>query len=168
MRASIIQLKDLVFERVRVESEKPAGQASPADAVAFDFNNVKFDVELERGSSAPENDVPHDRLFVIKLTLRIENQEGKRAPYKVDISALGLVELSEKVEKQTRIELATVNGASLIYGAIRDVVLLLTSRSIAGPMMLPTVDFRDHIGEGASSHQEEGRAARKRKSKAKV
>jgi hypothetical protein len=40
-------------------------------------------------------------------------------------------------------DLAAVNGAALLWSAIREQVLALTSRMPAGPAMLPTVHFHD-------------------------
>ena len=39
--------------------------------------------------------------------------------------------------------MAIVNGAGLLWSAIREQVLNLTSRMRAGPVMLPTVHFHD-------------------------
>jgi hypothetical protein len=49
--------------------------------------------------------------------------DGKRAPYKIDVLAVGLVEIAEIVEKDKRTDLATVSGANLVYGAIRELVM---------------------------------------------
>lgn len=40
-------------------------------------------------------------------------------------------------------DLAAVNGTSLLWSAVREQVLSLTSRMPAGPVMLPTMNFYD-------------------------
>ena len=144
MLASIIQIKELVFQRIRVEVARSVNDIGPGEAIRFDFNKVKFRVQLETGTVAPEGEA-EPRLFAITLGIGIDNSEGKPAPYTVDVVALGVIEVSEKVEKEKREDLASVNGASLIYGAIREMVTTLTSRCIPGPFVLPTMDFRDQI-----------------------
>ena len=95
-------------------------------------------------NEAPIEDDSEALTFIVALGIAIDQAEDRPTPYKLDIAALGLVEVSEKVEKQTRRDLALVNGASLVYGAIRELVTTLTARCIAGPLVLPTADFRDH------------------------
>lgn len=76
-----------------------------------------------------------DCAFGVVLGVAIDNVDGKVAPYKIDVLAVGLVEIAEIVEKDKRADLATVSGANLIYGAIRELVMTLTSRAIPGPLM---------------------------------
>lgn len=143
MRASIIQLKQLFFQRIEVEAIEPPEGAGADEAERFDFEGIAFRVSLEAGP-APAEDEDDPKAFVIVLGIAIDQAEGKPAPYKLDVSALGIVEVSDKVEKEKRRDLALVNGASLVYGAIRELVTTLTARCIAGPIVLPTADFRDH------------------------
>ena len=84
------------------------------------------------------------QIFFIVLHVAIDQNEKKPAPYKIDVSALGIIEISEVIEPEKRRDLALVNGASLVYGAIRELVTTVTARCIPGPFILPTTDFRDH------------------------
>lgn len=143
MRPSIIQLKQLVFQRIVVDTAKPLQEVSSGEAVNFDFNGVNFRTTLEVG--APPSESEDDRAFIVSLGIVVDNSEGKAVPYKLDLNALGVIEVSDKVEKEARADLAAVNGASIIYGAIREVVTTLTSRCIPGPLLLPIMDFRDQV-----------------------
>ena len=40
-------------------------------------------------------------------------------------------------------DLAAVNGASMLWSAVREQVLTITSRMRAGPVVLPSVHFHD-------------------------
>lgn len=142
MRASIVQLKDLFFQRLSIEPSKALDQVTPGEASGFDFGKVNFRVRLEHGDIVDDEKEP--RAFGVTLGISIDNAEGKAAPYKIDVIAVGLIEVSKKVEKEKRSDLALVNGASLIYGAIREMVSMVTSRCLPGPIILPTMDFRDH------------------------
>lgn len=143
MRPSIIQLKQLVFQRIIVDTAKPLEEVSSGEAVNFDFNGVNFQTTLEVGAPTPESG--EDRAYIISLGIVVDNSEGKVVPYKLDLNAVGVIEVSDKVEREARADLAAVNGASIIYGAIRELVTTLTSRCIPGPLLLPTMDFRDQL-----------------------
>lgn len=145
MRSSIIQLRQLAFKGIHVEAVEPAADAPPGDAAGFDFDGTIFRVEL--GSETLENaeDDNDPGVFVVMLRIAIDNQEGKPAPYLIDITAMGLIEIARKIDKEKRGDLAAVNGASLIYGAIRELVTTLTARGTVGSLVLPTMDFRDHL-----------------------
>ncbi len=143
MRPSIIQLKQLVFQRIIVGTAKPLEEVSSGEAANFDFNGVNFRTTLEVG--APPSESEDDRTFIVSLGIVVDSSEGKAVPYKLDLNALGVIEVSDEVENEARADLAAVNGASIIYGAIRELVSTLTSRCIPGSLLLPTMDFRDHL-----------------------
>lgn len=143
MRASPLQLKHLLFTRILVDPEVPFEQADTFKAGEFSFEDVVFHVNLTAAVAAGQEENPHD--FMIKLHVGISNEKDTRAPYKIDIGVLGLFTCSEKIEIEDRNNIVTVNGASVLYGAIREQVATLTSRSYLGSMVLPTMDFRDHV-----------------------
>ena len=145
MRPSVIQLRQLVFKGIHLDPVDPTEDSPPIDASSFDFEGVIFRVNLgcEPLTAGEEGDDPSR--FVIILGIALDNTERKPAPYLLDITALGLIAIDEKVEPEKRTNLAAINGASLIYGAIRELVTTLSARSVAGPFVLPTMDFRDHL-----------------------
>jgi preprotein translocase subunit SecB len=143
MRPSIIQLKRVFFQRFEVEAIEPPEGTAQIEAEDFDFEGITFRVSLDAQSAMTEEDVnPH--VFFIILHVAIDQDEKKPAPYKIDISALGIIEIAEVIEPEKRRDLALVNGASLVYGAMRELVTTVTARCIPGPLVLPTTDFRDH------------------------
>jgi len=146
VRPSVIQLKEVLFHKALVEAAKPLEDTSPGEAKDFDFDEVSFRVRVESGPARPKDGAgDNDRTFGVVLGVAIDNVDGKAAPYKIDVLAVGLVEIADSVEKDKRADLATVSGANLVYGAIRELVMTLTSRAIPGPLMLPTMDFRDYV-----------------------
>jgi preprotein translocase subunit SecB len=46
-------------------------------------------------------------------------------------------------QAEERRVLALVNGASLLYGTVREMVSSITSRSAHGPLLLPSLNFQD-------------------------
>ena len=144
MRASVIQLKQVVFQRVLVDAVVPPDGSAPVEAAGFDFNGVQFRVALDAQPATGEGG-DESQAFVVALEMSIEVGEEKPAPpYEIDVSALGIVEVSDVIEEAKCRDLALVNGGSLVYGAIRELVTTITGRCIAGPLVLPTADFRDH------------------------
>jgi preprotein translocase subunit SecB len=145
MRPSIVQLRHIVFKGIHLEPVGPTDSAVSNEAANWDFEGVVFRVTMGVEELGPAADGTDSRAFVVTLGIAIDNAEGKPSPYLLDIAALGLIEVNEQIEGEKRADLAAVNGASLIYGAIRELVTTLTARSIAGLFVLPTMDFRDHL-----------------------
>jgi len=143
MRPSIIQLKRVFFQRFEVEAIEPSEGTAQIEAEDFDFEGITFRISLDAQSAMTEDDAD-PKIFFIILRVAIDPDEKKPAPYQIDVSALGIIEISEVIEPEKRRDLALVNGASLVYGAIRELVTTVTARCIPGPFILPTTDFRDH------------------------
>ncbi|HQC86498.1 MAG TPA: protein-export chaperone SecB, partial [Rhodoferax sp.] len=84
--------------------------------------------------------------FGVKLTLRVGPKEDAQAPYNIQVSVRGIVRMhltqvdGQAEERRVR---ALVNGASLLYGAVREMVSTITSRSAHGPLLLPSLNFQD-------------------------
>ena len=99
-----------------------------------------------------EIDMAHERgpMYLVSLRLVIDNQPSaeepnrKFSPYLIDIETAGVILLPKGAEKLgPPTDLVSVNGAALLWSAIREQLLTLTSRMPAGPVMLPTVHFHD-------------------------
>ena len=150
MKASPVQMLQLFFKKVDLEFDP---QHAPQDVPNPLTNVFTFDgVTLSTEVSLSEADPTHVRgqLFVVSLRLMVQNQANEEggtqafSPYKIDVSAEALILIPNGAKKLDLPEnLATVNGASLIWSAIREQVLNITSRMQAGPVMLPTVHFHD-------------------------
>jgi preprotein translocase subunit SecB len=61
--------------------------------------------------------------------------------YDTDVAVQGMVEVHETFPADKREQLAEVNGYSLLYSAIREMLLTVTGRSSNGLMCLPTLNF---------------------------
>ncbi len=84
--------------------------------------------------------------FTVLLKLRAGPKEGNQAPYQVQASISGVVRMhlsqadGQAEERRVR---ALVNGVSLLYGVIREMVCNITSRSVHGQLLLPSLSFAD-------------------------
>jgi len=143
MLPSQIQIKTMWYLGIKVwpRNDVPAG----TDDVLFDFNDVMIGESVELIEIPPDS--AKDNIYGLKLCIRIDNKEGKLAPYDIDVEAAGIFEISSNVKKEEREDFLTVNGCAVLYSAIRDQVLTLTARSANGQLMLPTVHFLDHHKE---------------------
>jgi len=158
MRASPLQLKHLLFTKVLVDPEVPFEEADTFKHGEFSFEGVVFDVNLTTAQAAGQEADPRD--FMIKLHVGISNKKDTHAPYKIDIGVVGLFTVSEVILLEDRNNIVTVNGASMLYGAIREQVATLTSRSYLGSMVLPTMDFRDHIEKKVVVEEKDSRTTK--------
>lgn len=150
MKPSPVQLMQLMFKHVKVELDPahlPAEVPNPLTSV-FTFDGVSLQSEVGVGESDPH----HERgtVFFVELRVVVDNEpnpdisEQKYAPYKVDVAVEGVVLIPKGAEKLADPEdLAAVNGASMLWSAVREQVLTITSRMRAGPVVLPSVHFHD-------------------------
>ena len=150
MKQSPIQLLQLTFNRVHVEIDSEHAPAEPTNPMttAFVFDGISITTEI----GLAEMDMTHERgqMYLVSLRLLVENQasaaepDRRFSPYRIDVDAAGVILLPKGAEKLgSPHDLVLVNGASLLWSAIREQVLTLTSRMPAGPVMLPTVHFHD-------------------------
>lgn len=143
--------------------ELAALQLAPVDEFAgnaegqypsFDNAEFKSDVEFgqaERGSESP------NFLWGIKLRLRCAPKEGCSFPYRFDVSIVGFLNGTD-LKDDNRENLVLVNGTSLLYGALRDEILRLTSRMRHGPLLLPTAQFHSLAATHGSDKAQESPA----------
>ena len=142
MKPSPLQLKEVNFIKFSVEAET-AQDNGPVRAIDFNFNGVTFKEGFEIENKSDES----KRRYVLFLQFSIENETGTRCPYKLDAHVIGLFEVAKSyapADPNGIEDLVRVNGASMLYGMIRDEVLALTSRSVHGTLVLPTVNFLDY------------------------
>lgn len=142
MRVSPVQLKAYFLSRVSVLPREEISIKSQHEVQPFeDWNGVNLMSNVDFGWADGQGDDP--RAYVLRLRVRITNESGNKAPYNVDLEATGYLELLGDIPLSDREDIAKVNGASLLFGALREVLLSLTVRSPLGPLVLPGVNFID-------------------------
>ncbi len=150
MKPSPIQLLQVMLRHVRVELDPehmPTEVPNPLISV-FTFDGVSIQTEFGIGEADPDHD--RGRLYFTSLQVVIDNcpnpetQGQNFSPYRIDVAVEGLVLVPNGAEKLgPPDDLASVNGAAMLWSVVREQVLNLTSRMRAGPVMLPTVHFHD-------------------------
>lgn len=143
MKVSPVQLGAYLISRVSVEPREPVSLTpiplTKDDIVDWQGVNLQSNVEFGWGDGQGDN----PRAFVVRLRLRIANESGKPAPYNVDLESVGYFELLGEIPLEDREGIAKVNGASLLFSALRELLFSLTTRFPKGPLVLPSVNFHD-------------------------
>lgn len=132
MKASPLTFLDLKFIKVVVEADF-AFKGKVAD---FDFDGTMLAWSINHG----KKDGTDAWWVAVGFTATNENAEVL-CPYLIEVQAIGAFQISTDVEEKNRERIVYENGAALVYGAIRDMVSSITSRSIPGHVMLPTPTF---------------------------
>lgn len=141
MELSPLQLQQLVFKKILVEPTAGFEQMEALWAPDFDFNGVPLKVDIALACLADEENAQEYSISVRLVIDPHDPELNKQVPYTVDIEAQAwLLLLNTKAFKDPK-NIARINGASLVVGAIRDMVHQLTARSVFGPLLLPTLRF---------------------------
>lgn len=79
-----------------------------------------------------------------QLTLEVAQQPSPESnfPYEFKVFIVGFVEcLLKQEDEEERKRVVKINGASMLYGIVREIVRANTSRGPFEPIMIPTVSF---------------------------
>lgn len=146
MQLSPLQLLEYTFDGVSVIPVE-GYEADPAFAPGLVFFPGKLAMSADTGLALLDEKEKYSD-FGVKLTLRVGPKEDAQAPYNIQVSIRGIVRMhltqvdGQAEERRVR---ALVNGASLLYGAVREMVSTVTSRSAHGPLLLPSLNFQDLV-----------------------
>ena len=171
MKPAPLQLLQLMFRKVSVEVDERHAPEEPPNPFTsiFVFDGVEITTECGIGDLDPDHE--RGRLYVVTLRVVIDNQakgeapQRKYCPYLIDVEARGVVVVPKGAEQLAPPEdLASVNGSSLLWSAVREQVLSLTSRMPAGPVMLPTMNFHD-LKTGTNDDRQAAPAVKNMKSR---
>ncbi|NQX01089.1 protein-export chaperone SecB [bacterium] len=79
------------------------------------------------------------------LAVSFGAQDSDNANYQGMIEFEGIFDIHPEFPAEKTEEMVRMNGGAILYGAIREMVLNLSSRSKHGPFELPTIDARMFI-----------------------
>lgn len=144
VQLSPLQLLEYVFDGVSVKPVKGYKVVS-GNSVERKFSPENLRISAEVGIDLLAEE-PKYSDYGVSLALKVGPKSDELAPYEVHVTVKGLVRMhlvqadGQGEERRVR---ALVNGVSLLYGAVRDQVMTITSRSVHGPFLLPSVSFAD-------------------------
>lgn len=76
------------------------------------------------------------------LSVKFGPQESGDANYRGQIEFEGIFDVHPGFPAEKAEEIVRMNGGAILYGAVREMVMNLTSRGKHGPFELPTIDAR--------------------------
>lgn len=156
MKASPVQLVQLTFRKVCVELDERHCPSEPPNPLmsTFSFEGVTLKTNIGFGE-LKEATSENGTVYQIDFELIVDNevQEGAKqqrfSPYLVDVRVTALVRVPPGAEKLAPPEeLGIVNGAALVWSALREQISNVTSRMPMGLVLLPTVHFHDLKANG--------------------
>lgn len=159
MNISPIQMISLTFRRLQIEIDLEQWRAAPeepTDPHAL-LQGVLLNTEVGC-SPLPDRDGRGARHFV-RVRLQVHNQLDSEAeprprpsPYLIDIEGGAVIAMEDEMAaRPDAADLLLVNGASMIWGAMREQVAQMTSRMPAGTALLPAVNFRELTSDPAEA-----------------
>lgn len=81
--------------------------------------------------------------YRVMLTVRLISPPEKLACYTGEISTIGFFRVDQSVPVDKQAKFVIVNGATLLFGAVREMVANLTARGPAPSVTLVAVDFSE-------------------------
>lgn len=135
MQASLLQLETSVITRIRVEANQryPHDDKTIGQFRAFAEAGLKSSVEFSQAEDMP-------RRYFLKLGILLEGTEKAQTPYLLDVEMVGVFQcIGKDADKDS--SFVEINGAAVLFGSIRELVMQMTSRGPYPPMVLPTVNF---------------------------
>jgi preprotein translocase subunit SecB len=123
---SPLQLKTHRFTQLHLEAI-PKGM--PGDGVQVDTNLTWGRLDAH----------PDEWRVDLKITFGPTPQGS--GPYRGIAEVVGFFQVDERWPADKCDDLIAVNGASMLYGAVREMVLVMSSRSSHGELQLPTLRF---------------------------
>jgi preprotein translocase subunit SecB len=139
MQLSPLQLLRCSFESVNIVAMPECQPDQFAPGLVIDPQQMDLSSEVavsDLGSTDGWSD------YALRLVLSFRAKEAHVMPYQGELVAQAVVRMHGEPDLHQRKQLAVVNGVSLIYGVVRDMVCMVTSRGQHGQMLLPTLNFR--------------------------
>lgn len=144
MQLSSLQLLEYTFDGISVVPVE-GYVADPEFSAGLVFFPGKLAISAETGLVMLNEEASYSD-FGVKLTLRVGPKGARQAPYQIQVTVRGVLRMHLKQatgQQEERHVRALVNGVSLIYGAAREMITNITSRSSHGPLLLPSLSFAD-------------------------
>ena len=94
------------------------------------------------------------RTFVVRLGIRTNPEQQTRGPYVFELEFAGIVAcMPERLNEFGPDQAARQYGFAMLYGAMREQFLSVTSRMTHGPSLLPTVSFMEDTPKSSQPTQ---------------
>jgi preprotein translocase subunit SecB len=174
MKKSVLQLRKYFFPVIFVAANPNCKfKKNKMDKL---FQSIFYSIENIIVKKSISRNKEQSNLF--QINLEIESGEDRDIPYLFSLQCIGEFEIdTQEVPAEKIGPLISVNGASVLYSACRELLIDQTAKSAYGSLTLPTVAFDTvspeiHWPEGlksiSSSFKEEPEKKERKKSKNKA
>lgn len=85
---------------------------------------------------------PENNKFIVTVGVNSTEEAVSSLPYRFAVQMEGFFTLESEEDIELRKRLVVINGASMLFGTIREHLLSMTLRHKNGPIFLPSLDFR--------------------------
>lgn len=145
---------------------------SPIQRISQKFTHIEIipntgdniDVENQWGghSFVVEHSESDPQVWFARLSVQLKDKdEDHKAPYHGVIEVVGQFKLDDDFPEETVSNMMHMNAGAILYGAIREIVYSLTSRSLHNEAQLPILDARCFIPSAEDEKAEESQEAEK-------
>lgn len=162
MQPSPLQLLQHSFEVVHIDA------VNDFDNTDRDTSFVVSPVGMNLSSETGVQELHSEQSwsdYGLQFRLNFAPKTERAVPYRGQLTVHGVVRMHGQDDVLERKKIAVVNGVSLLYGIIRDMVCAVTSRGVHGQMLLPTLNFKslaDSVANDEGVAQDSGNAKRSR------
>jgi preprotein translocase subunit SecB len=148
------QLKPSPLQLISQDTLEIAFKASkPGDP--FGSGNIEVDREVEQSGEDSNR-------WAVMLDVTLQQVEDEAAPpYTGHIKLLGFYKVHEDYKGDAE-RLIRITGASMLYGAAREMVSYITARSPNGMLTLPSVSFYEEAPAKKAAKKTAKKAVKKR------
>lgn len=110
----------------------------------FQFKGTNISTQIEHSVAADDTSEKFS-VILVQLTVELDAEGENPPPYLCNVKCVGYFAISKNAfpEEKKRLDVGVVNGASILYGIIREKIADFTSRAWYGTLVLPTGNFAD-------------------------
>lgn len=132
-----LQLERYVFTKLEIETNQDyvPQEVSPDNPI-----KLRLDIGLGEHSEDPTK-------FQVSMGIDELRAEKGVLPYRIALQVVGQFSVAQNFKPDDLKKLVQVNGASMLYSAARELVLLVTSRGPWSAFQLPTISFYQAVSE---------------------
>ena len=147
MKQSPVQLFQTTIEKLSIEALEEfsaAEQSAPGENIDLQVREVCEAFPPYWDAQEPPVPGIEKRTFLVRLAIRTDPENTKPIPYAFDLMFSGVVAcVPERLNGFEPMQAARQYGFAMVYGAMREQFLTVTSRMPYGARILPTVSFME-------------------------
>jgi preprotein translocase subunit SecB len=158
MQLSPLILKGYIITELSVKAQIPRSSEEARKAIDSATANCATSVQVGKNEDNP-------RQWKVSLRIAYHPTAKDFSPYSIDAELLGLFEVDKVVEDDKVQNLVLANAPTILYGAARELILLITGRGPMPAVMLPSGTFVDLIQAAKDTEQQDKSAHVKKTAK---